>query len=120
MDSSFKPQGCKSCSGNSAITVGAGEAWHDVYEVVLGKKQFVVGGGEPTVGMGGWTTGGGHSPLSAKYGLGADNLLEVEMVTPTGAIVTANSYQNSDLFWAMRGVSTWRGNLSYYSDCSHH
>ena len=55
--------------------------------------------------MGGYLTGGGHSPLSHIYGLGAEQVYEVEMVTPTGEIVIANECQNSDLFWAVRGVS---------------
>ena len=88
-----------------AVTVGAGEQWRDVYDAIAPIDRFIVGGGDPDVGMGGWTTGGGHSPLSAVYGLGADNVLEIDMVTPMGEIVTANFYQHSDLFWAMRGVS---------------
>jgi hypothetical protein len=35
--------------------------------------------------------------------MGADNALQVKVVTPTGDFVTANACQNSDLFWAIRG-----------------
>lgn len=58
-----------------------------------------------SVGLGGWLTGGGHSPVGALYGLGVDNVLEMQIVTPTGDLVTANECQNPDLFWAFRGVS---------------
>lgn len=105
MHASFKPQGCTKCTAVPAVTVGAGEHWRDVYRVVLAAKRFIVGGGDPDVGIGGFTTGGGHSPISAKYGLAADNVLEMQLVTPTGDVVVANSNQHSDLFWAMRGVS---------------
>jgi FAD/FMN-containing dehydrogenase len=49
-------------------------------------------------------TGGGHSPLSAKFGLAVDQVLEMEVVLASGDIVTANEAVNADLFWAMRGV----------------
>jgi hypothetical protein len=35
--------------------------------------------------------------------MGADNVIEAQIVTPGGAIVTANECENSDLFWAIRG-----------------
>jgi hypothetical protein len=37
--------------------------------------------------------------------MGADQVLEMEIVTPRGEILTINECQNQDLFWAMRGVS---------------
>jgi len=36
-------------------------------------------------------------------GLGVDNILETELVTSDGSLIIANSSQNSDLFWALRG-----------------
>jgi hypothetical protein len=53
--------------------------------------------------MGGYIQGGGHSPLSSIYGTGADQALAFEVVTPDGNFVTADSTQNTDLFWALRG-----------------
>lgn len=41
--------------------------------------------------------------MSNKYGLGADNILEAEIVTPTGTLLTANANSNPDLYWAIRG-----------------
>lgn len=37
--------------------------------------------------------------------MAADQVLEMEIVTPGGDILTINECQNEDLFWAMRGVS---------------
>ena len=79
--------------------------------------RLVVGGVEPTVSLGGYTMGGGHSPIGRKFGLAADNVLEIEMVTANGDIVTVNSQgtettyrdgnvvtsSDTDLFWALRG-----------------
>jgi len=57
-----------------------------------------------TIGaFGGYTQGGGHSPLSSLHGLGADQVLAIEIVTPDGTFLSANADENSDLFWAIRG-----------------
>ena len=42
--------------------------------------------------------------LSPLYGLGADRVLEITVVTPDGVLRTANGYTNPDLFWALRGA----------------
>merc|ERR550525_585606 len=47
--------------------------------------------------------GGGHGPIANWAGMGVDNILEVEIVTADGELVTANANENSDLFWALRG-----------------
>jgi FAD/FMN-containing dehydrogenase len=65
----------------------------------------IVSGGAETVGIGGFLTGGGHSALSSTFGMAADQVLETEVVTPSGEILIINECQNSDLFWAFRGVS---------------
>jgi hypothetical protein len=53
--------------------------------------------------------GGGHSPTSSKFGLGADQALEWEVIDGTGRFLTANRIENPDLFWALSG----RGGSSY-------
>lgn len=67
--------------------------------------KAMISGGGPTVTLGGYLTGGGHGLLGPRYGMAADQVLEFEVVTPKGEIVTANECQNQDLFWALRGVS---------------
>ncbi|MBE3043183.1 FAD-binding oxidoreductase, partial [Candidatus Bathyarchaeota archaeon] len=47
--------------------------------------------------------GGGHSPLSGKLGLAADQVLSIDVVLPNGRFVTCDEEENSDLFWALRG-----------------
>lgn len=76
----------------------------DIYTVAASNNVTVVGGADPNVGIGGWLTGGGHSPVSSKYGLGVDQVLEIEAVVANGTLLTVNEDSNPDLFWALRGV----------------
>jgi FAD/FMN-containing dehydrogenase len=101
----FKPQGCRDSIDTAAITAGAGVQMLEIdYEASL-RNLTIVSGGAGTVGLGGYLTGGGHGALSLTYGLAADQVLEIEMVTPGGKILTVNECQHKSLFWAMRGVS---------------
>ncbi|KAH3463986.1 hypothetical protein KXX05_000863 [Aspergillus fumigatus] len=97
--------GCgKSHWVGAAFTVAGGYVWQDVYAEVFKRNLTIVGGGDPTVGViGGYAQGGGHSPASRDYGLGADQILEAQVVLADGSIVTANACQNSDLYFAIRG-----------------
>ena len=64
----------------------------------------MVAGDCATVGAaGGYTQGGGHSALSSKFGLGADQALEWEVVDGRGRLLTASRTENSDLYWALCG-----------------
>lgn len=47
--------------------------------------------------------GGGHSPATHDFGLGADQVLEAQVVLASGEIVIASACQNQDLFFAIRG-----------------
>ncbi|WAR21031.1 VAO15-like protein [Mya arenaria] len=79
--------------------------------------RVVVGGSAHTVTPGGYTLGGGHSPVSRSLGYAVDNLLEAQVVLADGSIITATEnrtvivtpegdiiyHENGDLFWALRG-----------------
>jgi len=60
-------------------------------------------GGCPTVGIAGFTLGGGEGRLMEKYGTACDNLLSAQVVTVDGRRVEASEKSNPDLFWAIRG-----------------
>jgi len=96
------------CTGSgwtgSAIKIAGAYTWGDVYAQAKANNVVVVGGGTPSVGcIGGWVQGGGHGPASRQFGLGADQVLEMDVVLASGAVVTANACQYSDLFFALRG-----------------
>lgn len=102
---SFRLKGCNTTIKKPAVTVGAGTQMWDLYSALDRVNQTVVGGGGKTVSVGGYLTGAGHGLLAPTHGLGADQVIEMELVTPNGDIITANECQNEDIFWAMRGVS---------------
>ncbi|KAH7232093.1 hypothetical protein B0J15DRAFT_539316 [Fusarium solani] len=87
-----------------AVTIGAGAQMYDVYSATDKFNHTIVGGGAKSVGAGGYITGGGHSLLSARFGLAADQVLQMTLVTPGGKILTVNERNHPDLFWAMRGT----------------
>ncbi|KAJ8131939.1 hypothetical protein O1611_g1684 [Lasiodiplodia mahajangana] len=103
-DNAFRPVGCNFTIDTPTVTVGGGAQLGPVYEKLDKINRVIVGGNSKTVSVGGYLTAGGHSVLSPRWGLGADHVLELEVVTPMGDIVIANECQNEDLFWAMRGI----------------
>jgi FAD/FMN-containing dehydrogenase len=60
-------------------------------------------GSAPHVGIVGYTMGGGFGWLGRKFGFNADSIVEVEVVTAEGELVTANAHENADLFWGLKG-----------------
>ena len=47
--------------------------------------------------------GGGHSPATHDFGLGADQVLEAQVVLASGKLVTASPCENQDILFAIRG-----------------
>src|SRR5207244_9046921 len=58
-----------------------------------------------TTGVRGLTLGAGIGMFTRKCGLTIDNLLSADIVLANGRFVKANSDENTDLFWAIRGRS---------------
>ncbi|KAH8179435.1 FAD binding domain-containing protein [Sarocladium implicatum] len=88
----------------AAFKVGSGVQAEELYAAAHAQGVDIVGGEGKTVGVaGGYILGGGHSPLSSLYGMAADQILSMELVTPQGRFVTASKDSNPDLFWALCG-----------------
>lgn len=84
-------------------TVEAGVKWGAVLAAAQKHGLAPLLGSSPTVGVVGYTLGGGLGWLGRKYGLSADNVLEFELVTAEGQLRKASARENSDLFWGLRG-----------------
>jgi FAD/FMN-containing dehydrogenase len=99
----FVPKG-SSLAPTPAVSVGAGCIWGHVYQAVTTQGgRFVQGGGCTTVGVAGLVQGGGFGSFSKNFGLAAASLLEAEIVTADGVVLTVNEAQEPDLFWALKG-----------------
>jgi len=57
----------------------------------------------PSVGLAGYTLGGGLGRLMARHGSASDNLLSADVVTAEGRVLHVSADDNADLFWAIRG-----------------
>ncbi|KAH8884410.1 isoamyl alcohol oxidase-like protein [Thozetella sp. PMI_491] len=92
-------------AGNGpAYKLGSGVLTEDVYKSAEANGITAIGGECRTVGVaGGYTAGGGHSPLSSVVGMAADQILSLEVVLPCGKFVTVDATHNPDLYWALRG-----------------
>ncbi|KAF3003537.1 hypothetical protein E8E13_005720 [Curvularia kusanoi] len=84
--------------------VGAGVQGFELLQAAEKYGVSAVAGICPTVGVfGGYSTGGGHSPLMQLFGAGSDQIVALEVVLANGRFVTATQSVNSDLYWAMLG-----------------
>ncbi|KAK8218771.1 hypothetical protein IWZ01DRAFT_463799 [Phyllosticta capitalensis] len=87
-----------------ALKMAAGVRGVDAYEAANANGLMLVGGSCPSVGLvGGYTQGGGHGMLSSSFGMGADQVLEWEVITAEGKRIVATPEENADLYWALSG-----------------
>jgi hypothetical protein len=116
----FVPSHIRAPKGVKAVTLGAGVQLRETYEYLSTQGLMVVGGSSNTVGeAGGYIQGGGHSIMGWLHGMASDNPLEFQVViadVSSQSLIMfiiaensargrffANAYQNTDLFFALRG-----------------
>ncbi|KAL9608736.1 MAG: hypothetical protein Q9167_006454 [Letrouitia subvulpina] len=90
----------------TVVEYEGGSDWLGVQKSTNGSGFTAVGARVSTVGVGGFSTGGGIGFLAGAYGYATDRLRAMEIVLMSGQIVYAtktNAY--SDLFWALQGGS---------------
>jgi UDP-N-acetylenolpyruvoylglucosamine reductase len=83
--------------------VEAGVIWIEVVRAAAEHGLAALSGSSPDVGVVGYTLGGGLSWLARKYGFAANSVTAIELVTAEGRFVRAESENEPDLFWALRG-----------------
>jgi FAD/FMN-containing dehydrogenase len=81
----------------------AGAMWQDVIVPAAEHGLAALAGSSPNVGVAGYTLGGGLGWLARRYGLAANSVTAVELVTPGGDLVRADAGHEPDLLWAVRG-----------------
>jgi FAD/FMN-containing dehydrogenase len=89
-------------SGSTA-TVGAGTRLVDLYSALAAAGVLVPGGSCPSVGVAGLALGGGVGVLGRKYGLTADAIESLRVVTADARVLRADAGSEPDLYWASRG-----------------
>jgi FAD/FMN-containing dehydrogenase len=80
-----------------------GVNWRELNREAAAHGLAVTGGAISTTGIAGLTLGGGLGWGIAKWGLAADNLFGVELVTADGSIVNVTEESDPELFWGLRG-----------------
>ncbi len=83
--------------------IGGGVQMGDVVIAAAEHGLAPAPGSSPSVGALGYLLGGGHSWLSSRTGLAANDLLAVDVVTADGEIVRLDDEVDDEAMWALRG-----------------
>jgi len=87
--------------------VTAGTTWDPVVEAAAAKGMTAQHGSSPTVGVVGYTLGGGLSFYGRQHGLNCNRVRAIEVVTADGELARVDEDNEPDLFWALRGAGGW-------------
>ena len=85
------------------VRVGAGATWQQVLPELSAHGLAALHGSSPTVGIAGYSLAGGMGWLARKYGLQANTVTAIELVTADGHLVRTDATHEPELFWALRG-----------------
>ena len=89
--------------GAHRVSVGAGAHAIAIVDALARHGGAVPLGSCPTVGLGGLALGGGYGLAARAWGLTADNVTGITVVTPDGKLRRIDRRRDEDLFWALRG-----------------
>jgi UDP-N-acetylenolpyruvoylglucosamine reductase len=89
-------------SGGTA-RVEAGAKWRDVIAAAHPHGLAPLSGFAATVGVVGYTLGGGVGWMVRQYGAAAGSVRSAEVVTSDGRLLQVNEQSHADLFWGLRG-----------------
>jgi FAD/FMN-containing dehydrogenase len=85
------------------VRVGAGVKWEQVTPQLSDLGLAALHGSSSDVGIAGYSLGGGMGWLARRYGLQANSVTAIEIVTAEGHLVRTDATHEPDLFWALRG-----------------
>ena len=82
---------------------GAGVLWEEVVDAAAPHGLIALHGSAPTVGITGYSLGGGMGWLARSHGLQTNSVTAVELVTADGELIRTDADNDPELFWALRG-----------------
>jgi FAD/FMN-containing dehydrogenase len=89
-------------AAGTAVT-GAGARWRDVVEAAAPHGHAPLSGSTSGLGAVGFCLGGGKGWLVRRFGLAADSVEVVDIVTADGQLRRVDRDTEPDLFWAVCG-----------------
>ena len=90
-------------AGARTARVQAGALWGDVVPAAAEHGLAALHGSSGTVGVVGYTVGGGVGWLSRKHGFASNAVKRFDVITADGQARTVSADSEPDLFWALRG-----------------
>lgn len=88
---------------HATARVGAGVLWAEITAALAPHGLAGRAGSSGSVGVAGYSTGGGYSWLARRHGLAVSSITAVELVTGDGVFHRVDADTESELFWAVRG-----------------
>jgi hypothetical protein len=89
--------------GESTVRLGAGTRSLEALDALKARNTQIVTGTFPTVGAGGFLTGGGLGWQTRKFGVGSDRIVAATVMLADGRVVRCSATEEPDLYWAVRG-----------------
>ena len=83
--------------------IEAGARWSEVIAAAARHGLATLNGFAGTVGVVGYTLGGGIGWLVRQYGAAAGSVQAAQVVTSDARLLQVSEHDHSDLFWALRG-----------------
>ena len=90
-------------TAHGTVRAGAGVSWSEITEALAPHGMVGRAGSSGSVGVAGYTLGGGYSWLARRHGLAVSALTAVELVTGDGVFHRVDADTEPELFWAVRG-----------------
>lgn len=99
----YRMRGVRVDPSRRVATVDAGAVWSDAVAAAAPHGLVGLAGSSTTVGVVGYTLGGGFGWFGRRYGLAAHSIARAQVATADGELVTASLHEHPALFWGLQG-----------------